>query len=157
MPNDIAMDGNPGETPATDTQEAQKVDSLQPEPSMREAVQGTTVARASQVSQPPSQMGNTSHVTRKMGSIKDSTSVLSIANYVELHRTKVNRKELKIDRTMEYGQSRLIDWDHVAKVKEDLLANPPDGQLQLLGWDDKGMGMPLHNLINVTDYFACPV
>ena len=27
------------------------------------------------------------------------------------------RKELKIDRCMEYGQSRLIDWDHVAEVK----------------------------------------
>ena len=35
------------------------------------------------------------------------------------------RKELKIDRCMEYGQSKLIDWDHVAEVKEDLLANPP--------------------------------
>ena len=30
---------------------------------------------------------------------------------------------------MEYGQSRLIDWDQVAEVKEDLLANPPDGLL----------------------------
>ena len=45
----------------------------------------------------------------------------------------MNRKELKIDRTMEYGQSRLIDWDHVAEVKEDLLAKPPDGRLHLLG------------------------
>ena len=57
---------------------------------------------------------------------------MAIANYVELRRTKVNRKELKIDRTMEYGQSRLMDWDHVADVKEELLANPPDGRLRLL-------------------------
>ena len=69
----------------------------------------------------------------------------------------MNRKELKIDRTMEYGQSRLIDWDHVAEVKEDLLANRPDGRLQLLVWDDKGIGMPLRNLISVTGYFDCPV
>ena len=51
---------------------------------------------------------------------------------MELRRTKVNRKELKIDKTMEYGQSRLIDWDPVAEVKEDLLASLRDGQLQLL-------------------------
>ena len=56
---------------------------------------------------------------------------MAIANYVELRRTKVNRKEFKIDRTMEYGPSWLIDWDQV-EVKEDLLANPPDGPLQLL-------------------------
>ena len=49
----------------------------------------------------------------------------AIANYVELRRTKVNRKELKIDRTMQYGQSRLINWDPVVEVKEGLLANPP--------------------------------
>ena len=102
-------------------------------------------------------MGNKSRVSRKMGSIKDPTSVLAIANYVMLHQTKVNRKELKIDRTMEYGQSRLIDWDHVAEVKEDLLATPPDGGLQLPVWDDKGMGMLLRNSINVTGYFACLV
>ena len=51
---------------------------------------------------------------------------------MELRRTKVNRKDLKIDMTTEYGQSRLIDGDHVAEVKGDLLANPPDGRLQLL-------------------------
>ena len=39
----------------------------------------------------------------------------------------MNHKELKIDKCMEYGQSRLIDWDHVAEVKEGLLASPPDG------------------------------
>ena len=60
-----------------------------------------------------------------MGSIKDSSTVLAIQNYVEVRRAKVPLKELKIDRCMEYGQSRLIDWDHVAEVKEDLLANPP--------------------------------
>ena len=91
---------------------------------MGEAVQGSTVARASQASQSLSQMGNKSRVTRKMGSIKDPTSVPAIANYVELRRTKVNRKELKIDSTMEYEQSWLIDWDREAEVKEDLLANP---------------------------------
>ena len=58
---------------------------------------------------------------------------------------------------MEYGQSWLIDWDHMAEVKEDLLANPPDGRLQLLVWDDKGMAMLFRNLINVTGCFACPV
>ena len=57
-----------------------------------------------------------------------------VANYIELRRTKVNRKEFKTDITMEYGQSWLIDWDHVA-VKEDLLANPPDGRLRLLVWE----------------------
>ena len=102
----------------------------------------------------PSQMGNKSRVARKMGSIKDLTSVLAITNCVELRRTKVNRKEWKIDRTMEYWQSRLIDWDHVVEVKEDLLANTPNGRLQLLVWDDKGMGMPLRNSINVTGHFA---
>ena len=60
-----------------------------------------------------------------MGSVKDPTIVLAIANYVEVSRTKLNRTELKIDRCMEYGQSQLIDWDHVAEVKEDLVANPP--------------------------------
>ena len=80
-----------------------------------------------------------------MGSIKDSTSVLAIQNYVEVKRAKVPRKELKIDKCMEYGQSRLIDWDHVVQVKEDLLPNPPDGRLQLLGWDDKGMGLLRHS------------
>ena len=126
------MDGNLGETLAMETWEAEKVGALQPEPSMGEAVQGSNVAGASQASQSPSQMGNKSRVTRKMGSIKDSTRVPAIANYVELRRTKASHKELKIDRTMEYGQSRLIDWDHVAEVKKDLLANPPDGRLRLL-------------------------
>ena len=64
--------------------------------------------------------------------MKDSTSVLAIQKYVEVRITKVPRKELKMDRCMKYGQSRLIDWDHVAELKEDLLANPPDGRLQLL-------------------------
>ena len=42
-------------------------------------------------------------------------------------------RNLKIDRCMEYGQSRLIDSGHVAKVKEHTLANRrPDGRLQLL-------------------------
>ena len=137
IPNDITMDGNLGETPAIDTREAEKVDALQLGPYMGEAVQGSTFAGASQASQSPSQMGNKSRVTRKMGSIKDATSAVAIANYVELRWSKVNRKELKIDRTMEYGQSRLINWDHVVEVKKDLLANPPDGQLQLLVWTTK--------------------
>ena len=121
------MDATSGEIPTMDTLEAEKVDALQPKPSMEEAVQGSTVVGAIKASQSPSQMGNDSRVTHKTGSIKDSTSVLAIANYVEVLRTKVNRKALKIDRTMEYGQSRLIDWYHVAEVKEDLFANPPDG------------------------------
>ena len=66
------------------------------------------------------------------------------------------RKELKIDRCMVYGQSRLIDWDH-AELKEDLPANPPDGRLKLLVWDDKGLGMLRRNSINVMGYLACPV
>ena len=122
--NDIAMNGNLGETPAMDTREAEKVDALQPELSMGEAAKGNTIDGAGQANQSPSQMGNKSRVTRKMDSIKDSTSVMAIANYVELRRTKVNRKELKSNRTMEYGQSRLIDWDHVAEVKGDLFAKP---------------------------------
>ena len=149
IPNDIAMDGNAAETPAMDTREAEKVDALQPEPSIEEAVQGRTVARASHANQSPSQVGNKSRIARKMGSNKDSTSVLAIANYVEVRRTKVHHKELKIDRCMEYGQS-VIDWDHVAEVKEDQLVNPPDGRLQLLVWDDKGMGMSRCTSINVT-------
>ena len=92
-----------------------------------------------------------------MGSIKDSTSVLVIQNYVEGRGTKVPCKELKIDRCMEYGQSRLIDWDHVAEVKQDLLADPPTGRSQLLVWDDKGMGMLRRNSINGIGYVACPV
>ena len=138
-----------------DTREAEKVDALQPEPSMGEAGQHCCWGQVSKSI--PSQMGNKSLVTRKMGSIKDSTSVLVMANYVESRRTKVNRKELKIDRTMEYGESQLIDCDHVADVKEDLLANPADGRLQLLVSEDKGMGMPLHNSISVTAFFACRV
>ena len=67
------------------------------------------------------------------------------------------RKELKIDRCMEYGQFRLNDWDHVAMVKEDLLANPPDGLVQLLVWDDKGMGMLQRSSINVIGYVALHV
>ena len=47
IPNDIAMDGNAGETPAMDTLEAEKVEALQPEPSIEEAAQGIIVARAS--------------------------------------------------------------------------------------------------------------
>ena len=148
--NDIAMDGNAGETSAMDTLEAEKVDTLQPEPSIEVAVQGTTVAGASPASQSPSQMGNKSRLARKMGSIKDSTSELAFANYAELRQTKVNRKELKIDRTMEYG-------DHVAEVKGGLLASPSDGRRQLLVWDDKRMRMSRRNWINVTGYFACPV
>ena len=62
----------------------------------------------------------------------------------------MNRKELKIDGTMGYGQSRLIDWDHVADVNGDLLANLRDGRLLLLVWDGKGMGMPLCNSTDVT-------
>ena len=67
------------------------------------------------------------------------------------------RKKLKIDRCMEYGQFRLIDWDHVAEVKEDLVANPPDGRLQPLVWDDKGMALLRYNSINAIGYVASPV
>ena len=157
IPNEVAMDGNTAEIPAMDTLEAEKVDALQSEPSIEDAVQGNTVAGASQASQSPSQVVNKGRVARKMGSIKDSSTVLAIQNYVEVRRAKVPRKELKIDRCMEYGQSRIIDWDHVAEVKEDLLANPRDGQLQLLVWDDKGMGSLRRNSINVIGYVACPV
>ena len=84
LPNNITMAGNASETRAMDTLEAEKVHALQPEPSMEEAVKGSTVARASRASQPPSQVGSKSRVTRRMGSIKDSASVLAIANYVEV-------------------------------------------------------------------------
>ena len=114
IPNNIAMDVNAGKTPVMDTLEAEKLEALQPEPSIEEAVEG--FAGASQASQSPSQMGNKSGVARKMGSVKDSTSVLAIAIYLELRRTNMNCKKMKMDRTMEYGQSRLIDWDHVAEV-----------------------------------------
>ena len=81
IPNAIAMDGNLANTPRMDTREAEKVDALQLEPSMGEAVQGSTVARASQACKSPSQMGNKPRVTRRMGSVKDSTNVLPIAYY----------------------------------------------------------------------------
>ena len=71
-----------------------KVDAQQPEPSMGEAVQGSSVARTSQASQSPSQMGNKSRVTGKMGSIKESKSVLAIANYVvALHQGELKGVE----------------------------------------------------------------
>ena len=107
-----------------DTLEAERVDALQTEPSLKGAVQGSTIAWAIRSCQSPWQVGNKGRVVRKMGSIKDSTSVLAIQSYVEVRRTKLPRKKLKIDRCKEYGPSRLIDWHHVAKVKEDLLANP---------------------------------
>ena len=69
----------------------------------------------------------------------------------------MHHKELNIDWCMEYWQSRLIGWDHTAQVKQDLLANSPDGRLYLLVWDDKGMGVSRRNSINVTCYFACLV
>ena len=87
IPNNIAINGNVGETPAIDTLEAEKVDALQPEPSTGEAVPGSIVAGANQASQSPSQMGKKCGVTWKMGSIKDSKSVLAIAHYVEFRRT----------------------------------------------------------------------
>ena len=155
--NDIDIDGNIGETPAMDTLEAEKVHALQSKRSVEEAVQGSTVAGAIRASQSPSQVGNKGGMARKMGSIRDSTSVLAIQNYMEVRRAKVPHKELKIDGCMEYGQSRLIKWFHVAEVKEDLLANPPDGRLQLLVWDDKDLGMLRRNSITVIGYVACPM
>ena len=85
-----------------DTREDEKADAVHPEPSIGEAVQVSIVVEANQANKSASQMG--SKPEGKMGGIGDSTSVLSIANYVELRRTKVNQKELKIERTMEYGQ-----------------------------------------------------
>ena len=157
IPNDIAMDGNTGETPAMDTLKVEKMVALQSEPSVEEAVHGSTFAWASQASQSPSQVGIKGRVARKMASIKDTGSVRAIQNCMEVRRAKVPRKELKIYGCMEYGQSRLIDWDHVAEVKEDLLANPPDGRLQLVVWDDKGMGLLRRSSINIIGYVACPV
>ena len=109
IPNNIAMAGSLAKTPQMDAWEAVKADTLQPQPSIGEGVQGSAVAGASLANQSPCQMGNKCRVTQIMGSIKDSRSVLAIANYVELRWTKVNRKDLKIDITMENGQSRLID------------------------------------------------
>ena len=51
------------------------------------------------------------------------------------------RKEPKIDRCMEYGQSRLIEWDHVAEVKEDLLANPPQWLTAASGFGPQRYGI----------------
>ena len=76
------------------------MDALQLDPTIDEVVQGSTVAGASQASQSPSQVGNKGRVARKMGSIKDSTSVLAIQNFVDVRRAKVPRKELKIHRCM---------------------------------------------------------
>ena len=140
-----------------DTLEAEKVDALQSAPSVEEAVHSSALAGASEASQSPLQVGNKGPVARKMGSIKDSTSVRAIQNYVEVRRAHVLRKELNIDRCMEYGQSRLIDWVHLAEVKEDLLTNTPDGRLRLLFRDDKVMGMLRRNSISVIGYLACRV
>ena len=101
IPNEVAMDGNTAETQAMDTLVAEKVDALQSESSIEDAVQGSTVAGASYASQSPSQVVNEGRVARKMGSIKDSSTVLAIQNYVEVRRAKVPRKELKIDRCMD--------------------------------------------------------
>ena len=84
-----------------DTREPEKVGALQPEPSTGEAVQGNMSLGPTKPVKYPSQMGNKSRVTHKLGGIKDSTNVLAIGNSVQLRRTKVNRKEWKIDRTME--------------------------------------------------------
>ena len=123
-----------------DTLETKKVDALQPQASVAEAVQGSTVVGASQASQSPWQVANKGRVARNMDSIKDSTSVVAIQNYVEVSRTQLPRKKLKIDRCMEYGKYRLIDWNHVVGVKEDLLANPPNGRLQLPVWKRQRYG-----------------
>ena len=80
LPNDIAMDGNLAETRGMGAQEAEKWDALQPEPKLCTA---TCVAKARQASQ-SSQLGNKPRVARRMASIKDSTSLLTIANYVKL-------------------------------------------------------------------------
>ena len=61
-----------------DTLEAEKVDARHPEPSVEEALLGSTVAGASQANHSPSQVGYKSRVARKMGSTKDSTSVPAI-------------------------------------------------------------------------------
>ena len=72
IPNDLAMDRNTAETPAMDTLEAEKVDALQSEPSIEEAVQGSIVVGASQASQCSSQVANKGRVARMMGTIKHS-------------------------------------------------------------------------------------
>ena len=156
IPNEVAMDGNTAEIPAMDTLEAEKVDALQSEPSIEDAVQGSTVAGASQASQSPSS-GEQGSCRKEDGQYQ---GLLNRTGHSKLRggaESEGAAKELKIDRCMEYGQSRIIDWDHVAEVKEDLLANPPDGRLQLLVWDDKGMGLLRRNSINVIGYSACPV
>ena len=153
IPNDIAMDDHTVETPPIDTLQAEKVDAMQSEPSIGEAVLDISVAGASPASQSLSQVGNKGRVARQMG----STSVPAIQKSVEVRRAKVPCKELNIDRCMDYGQSRLIDWDHVVEVKQDLLANLPEGRLQLLFSDHKGMGMLRRDSINAIGSVACPV
>ena len=64
IPNEVAMDGNTAETPAMDTLEGGKVDALQSEPSIEDAVSGSTVAGARQASQSPSQVVNKGRVAR---------------------------------------------------------------------------------------------
>ena len=106
---------------------------------------------------PPFKWGAKPRVAGRMGNVKDSTRVLSIANEVGLRRTKVTMKKLNIDESMEYGQSQLLGWDHLAEVKEDLLGKPLDGRLLLMVWHAKGRGPPLHHSIDVMGWFACPV
>ena len=103
IPKDIAIDGNSGETLALHTLAAKKMDALHSEPSVEEAVYRSTFVGASQATQSPLQVANKGRVARKMGSIKDSTSVLANQNYVEVRSAKVPRKELKSHRCMEYG------------------------------------------------------
>ena len=45
----------------------------------------------------------------------------------------------------------------MAEVKENLLASTRDGRLYLMVWEDRGMGMPLRNWIDVTGCFGCHV
>ena len=90
-----------------------------------ELARPTNIMGARPASQASQAVPKPPRTIRRMGSIRESSSVLSNANYVELRRIKVNWNELRIDRTMQYGQSRLIGWDHVAGVKEDVLPPPP--------------------------------
>ena len=86
-----------------------------------------------------------------MGGINNFSSLLSIVNYAEMRRPYVNHKELKIETTMEFGQSRVIGWDHVVEVNADVLAKPSVGRLpgRTTVWERR-------NLIRSTSWALVP-
>ena len=100
IPNDIAMDANTGETPAMDRLQAEKVDALQSEPSVEEAVKDSTVAGASQASQSRSQVENKSRVARRTGRLTQADT--AGAHY--------NMKAWRCVHRSKHGDGMVQDW-----------------------------------------------